>query len=62
MALRVRKNGDIVCAKYHKAKEGDICINDKIHEWMAGASGHLDSNPIIGDYDEKKHIWKILRD
>lgn len=31
MALRIRKNGQILCAALNEAQEGDIYINDNIH-------------------------------
>ena len=30
MALRIRKDGRILCAAIHEAKEGDTYINDKL--------------------------------
>ena len=31
MALRIRKTGEIVCAAYTKAEEGDTYLDDEIH-------------------------------
>lgn len=31
MAIRIRKNGLILCARLSKEKEGDVYLNDKLH-------------------------------
>lgn len=31
MALRVRKDGRILCAAIHKAEDGDVYIDDELH-------------------------------
>lgn len=59
MALRIRSNGRILCAKHHNAEEGDIYIDDLIHEWLAGC---LNNTALIGNYDIKKHEWFILKE
>lgn len=35
MAVRVRRNGRILCAAIHKAEEGDIYIDDAIHYYLS---------------------------
>lgn len=35
MALRIRKNGDIVCAAMTEPNEGDTYINDSLHYEMS---------------------------
>lgn len=35
MALRIRKNGSILCAALHGAREGDTYINDELHYQMS---------------------------
>jgi len=35
MALRIRKNGDILCAAHTEPKQGDTYINDDIHYYLA---------------------------
>lgn len=61
MALRIRKNGDIVSAKHYKAEEGDIYINDSVQEWLCGANEHspFKDNPVL-EYFEQDHIWKPI--
>ena len=34
VAIRIRKDGRMLCAKYHKEEEGDIYVNDSIHEYL----------------------------
>lgn len=35
MAVRIRKDGRILCAAMHPAKEGDVYINDSIHYYLS---------------------------
>ena len=35
MALRIRKNGQILCAAIHPEKPGDTYINDSLHYEMS---------------------------
>lgn len=35
MALRIRKDGRILCAARHEEKDGDTYINDKLHYEMS---------------------------
>lgn len=39
MALRIRKNGDVLCAALHKEEEGDTYIPDDISEILTGCTG-----------------------
>lgn len=52
MALRIRKNGDILCAALHKAEEGDTYIPDNISEILSGATGE---KPVILTDPEPLH-------
>jgi len=52
MALRIRKNGDILCAALHKEEKGDTYIPDNISEILSGATG---LNPVITTDPEPKH-------
>jgi len=54
MAIRIRKDGRMLCAKYHKEEEGDIYVNDSIHEYLAGS---LNMSVNLISYDKKKHEW-----
>ena len=35
MALRIRKNGVILCAAMHKEEDGDVYINDGVHYYLS---------------------------
>lgn len=52
MALRVRKNGKILCAAIHKEEEGDTYIPDNISEILTGCTGE---DPILLTDDEPNH-------
>jgi len=57
MAIRIRKDGRMLCAKYHKEEEGDIHVNDSIHEWLSGCRGN---KPLLNFYNYKAHEWFII--
>lgn len=50
MALRIRKDGRILCAALHLAEEGDTYIHDGLHYAMSV------ENKVIGTEDYEKHI------
>lgn len=52
MSLRVRKNGDIVCAALHEARDGDTYIPDNISSVLSGATGE---EPLIVTDPEPIH-------
>ena len=39
MALRIRVNGDVLCAALHKEEDGDTYIPDNISEILTGCTG-----------------------
>ena len=45
MALRIRKNGRIFCAKLHKEKKGDTYIDDNIHYLLSVIAKVLVTEP-----------------
>lgn len=49
MAVRVRKNGKIVCAAMFPEKKGDLYINDTLHYYLSVEKKVLVSEP------HKKH-------
>ena len=57
MAIRIRKDGRMLCAKYHKEEEGDIYVNDSIHEWLSGCRGN---KPLLNFYNYKAHEWFVI--
>lgn len=53
MAVRVRKeSGNIVCAAFSEAEEGDVYVNDAVHYWLASI-GLLVTN-------DEGDTWTIL--
>lgn len=62
MSLLIKKDGRIICAKYHKKEETDIYIDDSVHEWLVNCIGVEYGEPLIGNYDEKTHEWFKLND
>ena len=52
MALRVRKNGDILCAALHDEEDGDTYIPDNISEILTGCTGE---EPLIITDPEPLH-------
>ena len=52
MALRIRKDGRILCAAIHKEEIGDTYLDDGISELLSGCTGHP---PVIGTEPMEKH-------
>ena len=52
MALRVRKDGRLVCAAMFPEEPGDTYLDDCIHEMLAGSTGR---KPVIGSEPMDKH-------
>jgi len=52
MALRVRKNGAILCAALHNKEKGDTYIPDNISEILTGCTGE---KPILITDPEPLH-------
>jgi len=62
MALRVRKNGKIVCAAKSEPLEGDIYIDDNIHAWLAGCYERM--NKVIkslGEDESGDEEWIFIK-
>lgn len=52
MALRLRHNGQLLCAKTHNVEPSDIYIDDNMHYRLVG------NKNIVPDSDEKQNgIW-----
>lgn len=62
MALRVKVDGRILCANFHLKEEGDIYIDDSVHEWLSNVIDKKYGYPIIGKYNEQTHEWFKLND
>jgi hypothetical protein len=61
MALRVRKDGRILCAAKSKPEEGDIYINDDIHCWLTRCLD-ISINVIdsMGEDENGEEEWKVI--
>jgi endoglucanase Acf2 len=58
MAIRWRKNGDMVCAAMSDSEEGDTYIDDRLHYQLS-----VISRAIIADVDhEKNGLWYWVHD
>jgi len=60
MALRIRKNGDVLCAALHEAHDGDTYVPDNISEILTGCTGEeallvTDPEPIHSTHG--KWLW-----
>lgn len=62
MALRVRKDGRILCAAKSKPEEGDIYIDDGIHQWLTRCTP-ISINVIdsLGEDENGEEEWKVIR-
>lgn len=58
MALRIRKDGRILCAAHHEAEEGDLYLDDYIHEYLGWCSD-VHSDVKLDGYDWKTHEYFI---
>lgn len=52
MAIRVRKDGRLLCAAIHPEEPGDTYLHDGIHSELAGSTGSM---PVIGAEPMAKH-------
>ena len=59
MAMRVRKDGRMFCARYHRAEDGDLYIPDDIHSWLTGADGRVDLYSVLV-YNKETHEWFFI--
>lgn len=55
MALRIRKNGKIYCAKYYKSIKNDLYIDDSLHYTLAVIL------KVIRPINKKGTIWKFWK-
>ena len=58
MALRIRKNGRVLCAAMHRAKKGDTYINDQLHYEMSVIHKILATEPMTR-HKEKGEWWWV---
>ena len=46
MAVRIRENGQILCAAMHPAQPGDTYVDDGLHERLASGTAALVTEPM----------------
>lgn len=61
MALRIRKDGKVLCAAIHEVQEGDIYIDDNLHyllsaEWKVLLTEPHEKHRINGQWWWKGHV------
>lgn len=62
MALRVRKNGRILCAAKSLAQNGDIYIDDNIHAWLSGCYSRMDKVIVsLGEDKNGEEEWTFIK-
>ena len=58
-ALRIRKDGRVLCADHNPPEEGDLYLDDHIHEYLAWCSSVHPDTRQIDNYDWEKHEYLI---
>ena len=58
MALRIRKNGVILCAAMHKAKKDDVYIDDGLHYTLSVIKKIIVTEPIELHKTRGEWWWK----
>jgi len=58
MALRIRKNGKILCAAMHPKKEGDLYIDDELHYYLSVETKVLVTEPWTEHKKRGEWWWK----
>ena len=61
MALRVRKNGKILCAAKSGPMEGDIYVDDAVHSWLTRCMP-ISINVIdsLGEDENGEEEWVVI--
>lgn len=59
MALRVRKNGKIVCAAMNQKRKGDLYIDDSLHYYLSVEKRVLITEPWKQHKKHKGQWWFI---
>ncbi|MFA5307784.1 MAG: hypothetical protein WC365_10105, partial [Candidatus Babeliales bacterium] len=60
MALRVRKNGRILCAAKSKPMDGDLYIDDAIHSWLTRCTNiSIDVIESLGEDENGEEEWRV---
>ena len=60
MALRIRKDGRVLCAAYHEAEPGDLYLDDYVHSYLGGCMECLQPGMRqLDNYDWGTHEYYI---
>jgi hypothetical protein len=57
VAVRIRLNGQILCAAMHPAEEGDTYIHDGLHGRLASETGTIVTEPMYCDGGRSGHAY-----
>lgn len=58
MAVRIRKNGKILCARMFLKRKGDIYINDNLHYYLSVTKKLLVTEPFKKHKQKGQWWWK----
>jgi hypothetical protein len=62
MALRVRKNGKILCAAKSKPEKDDIYIDDAVHGWLTRCYNYsIDILKSLGEDENGEEEWIVKK-
>ena len=59
MALRVRKDGRVLCAAHSLPESGDLYLDDYVHEYLGWCSDIHPDTRQLDNYDNKTHEYYI---
>ena len=63
MALRVRKNGRILCAAKSSPEKDDIYIDDAVHGWLTKCYGNsVNILESLGENEKGEEEWVLISD
>lgn len=61
MALRIRKDGTMLCAKDTKEMDGDIYVDDELHGFLGSCYGNsLNILKVVGHDENGVEIWSFV--
>lgn len=59
MALRIRKDGRVLCAAHNPPEDGDLYLDDYIHAYLGWCDEHHADTRQLDNYDWEKHEYII---
>ena len=59
MALRIRKDGRVLCAAHNPPEPGDLYLDDYIHEYLGWCSDIHAGTRQLDNYDWERHEYYI---